>query len=181
MDRPRRDSRQHNGITLRGLSQPTSATKSARSRHANEHRECLLSGTLQKSRFSAVRAVVDPSETAGCGDYRRKPAHDCRALDCGARLSLIVRYDEPTIANSWQKMSASATTTRRIPLATCYRSRMMAKNGSTPMGYRRLKGQWCSAPFFLHTSAQKFALYSSLRSGGLQPMPRKPQAVTRQF
>src|ERR1700730_1526677 len=29
MDRPRRDSPQHNGITLRGLSQPTSATKSA--------------------------------------------------------------------------------------------------------------------------------------------------------
>jgi hypothetical protein len=29
MDRPRRDSRQHNGITLAGLSQPTFATKSA--------------------------------------------------------------------------------------------------------------------------------------------------------
>jgi hypothetical protein len=33
MDRPRRDSRQHNGITLQGLSQLTSATKSATSRH----------------------------------------------------------------------------------------------------------------------------------------------------
>src|SRR6478735_1576382 len=32
MDRPRRESRQHNGITLRGLSQPTFATKSANSR-----------------------------------------------------------------------------------------------------------------------------------------------------
>jgi hypothetical protein len=29
MDQPRRDSRQQNGITLRGLSQPTFATKSA--------------------------------------------------------------------------------------------------------------------------------------------------------
>jgi hypothetical protein len=29
MDRPRRESRQHNGITLRGLSQLTFATKSA--------------------------------------------------------------------------------------------------------------------------------------------------------
>jgi hypothetical protein len=29
MDRPRRESRQHNGITVRGLSQPTFATKSA--------------------------------------------------------------------------------------------------------------------------------------------------------
>jgi len=33
MDRPRRDSPQHNGITVRGLSQPTSATKSATNRH----------------------------------------------------------------------------------------------------------------------------------------------------
>src|SRR5258705_8623388 len=31
MDRPRRDSRQHNGITVCGLSQPTFATKSAQS------------------------------------------------------------------------------------------------------------------------------------------------------
>jgi hypothetical protein len=31
----------------------------ARLRHANEHRECLLSGTLRKFRFRAVRAVVD--------------------------------------------------------------------------------------------------------------------------
>jgi hypothetical protein len=34
-----------------------------RLRHANEHRECLLSATLRKSHFSAVRAVVDPSAT----------------------------------------------------------------------------------------------------------------------
>jgi hypothetical protein len=33
----------------------------ARSSHTNEHRECLLPGTLRKSRFSAVKAVVDPS------------------------------------------------------------------------------------------------------------------------
>ena len=33
MDRTRRDSRQHNGITLRALSQPTFATKSANKRH----------------------------------------------------------------------------------------------------------------------------------------------------
>src|SRR6266550_9648217 len=31
MDRPRRESRQHNGIMLRALSQPTFATKSAKS------------------------------------------------------------------------------------------------------------------------------------------------------
>jgi hypothetical protein len=34
MDRPRRDSRQHNGITLRRLSQLTFATKSALSGRA---------------------------------------------------------------------------------------------------------------------------------------------------
>ncbi len=33
MGRPRRDSRQQNGITVRGLSQPTFATKSAMNRH----------------------------------------------------------------------------------------------------------------------------------------------------
>ena len=33
MDRPRRESRQHDGITLRDLSQLTFATKSAKSRH----------------------------------------------------------------------------------------------------------------------------------------------------
>jgi hypothetical protein len=37
MDRPRRDSRQRNGITVRGLPQPTFTTKSAQSRHS-KHR-----------------------------------------------------------------------------------------------------------------------------------------------
>jgi hypothetical protein len=44
MDRPRRDSRQHNGITLRRLSQLTFTTKSAQSRHAERRRECPLPG-----------------------------------------------------------------------------------------------------------------------------------------
>src|SRR5665647_2624131 len=35
MDRPRRDSRQHNGITVLGPSQPTFATKSAQFRRTN--------------------------------------------------------------------------------------------------------------------------------------------------
>jgi len=35
----------------------------AGSRHANQHGECLLSETLRKSRFSAVRAVDDPRRT----------------------------------------------------------------------------------------------------------------------
>jgi molybdopterin biosynthesis enzyme len=31
---------------------------------ASEHRECLLSGTLRKSRLSAIRAIVDPQLTS---------------------------------------------------------------------------------------------------------------------
>src|SRR5438105_14425849 len=42
MGRPRRDSRQQNGITLRGLSQPTFATKSAHLRHAEMSAPWLL-------------------------------------------------------------------------------------------------------------------------------------------
>jgi hypothetical protein len=37
----------------------------ARLRHAKEQRERLLSGTLRKSRLSAVRAVVDPGTDIG--------------------------------------------------------------------------------------------------------------------
>ena len=37
----------------------------ARLRHANQHRERLLAGTLRKSRFSVVRAVVDPQPDIG--------------------------------------------------------------------------------------------------------------------
>src|SRR5258708_19865201 len=49
MARPRRDSRQHNGITVRGLSQLTSATKSAPNGHADCFAECLLSGAKRKT------------------------------------------------------------------------------------------------------------------------------------
>src|SRR6476620_11076086 len=48
MDRPRRDSRQHNGITLRGLSQPTFATKSA------------ITGSGKASVAMACRGPCDP-------------------------------------------------------------------------------------------------------------------------
>src|SRR5450756_2131554 len=56
MDRPRRDSRQHYGIMLRGLPQPTFATKSALSRHgrcpeptSTLSRDCVTTaGQLQR-------------------------------------------------------------------------------------------------------------------------------------
>jgi hypothetical protein len=41
MVRPRRDSRQHNGITIRGLSQLTFATKSAKGRRARSPRRAV--------------------------------------------------------------------------------------------------------------------------------------------
>jgi hypothetical protein len=46
---PRRESRQHNGITVRHPSQPTFATKSARLRHADCAAGCPLSGITQKT------------------------------------------------------------------------------------------------------------------------------------
>jgi len=57
MDRPRRDSPQHNGITLRGLSQPTFATKSARNRHGVMSALSPLSGSKRKSDFGSVRSA----------------------------------------------------------------------------------------------------------------------------
>src|SRR5437899_5730689 len=58
MDRPRRESRQHNGITLRGLSQPTFATKSAPLRHAEPYDECRLSGVKRSNADIAKSSLL---------------------------------------------------------------------------------------------------------------------------
>jgi hypothetical protein len=55
----------------------------------------------------------------------------------------------------------------------------IGENGSAPMGYQKAK--WRSAPSLFHSPTQKFALYSRARARSLQPMPRKPQALTGQF
>src|ERR1700721_865017 len=44
MDRPHRESRQYNGIMVRGLSKPTFATKSAPLRHASRRLQFCLAG-----------------------------------------------------------------------------------------------------------------------------------------
>jgi hypothetical protein len=60
MDRPRRDSRQHNGITLRGVSQLTFATKSALNRPSDRLVECLLSGAKRKLPEDVAMLQFDP-------------------------------------------------------------------------------------------------------------------------
>jgi hypothetical protein len=78
MDRPRRDSRQHNGITVRGLSQLTFATKSATSSHsitAHDANEPSLSDQappMQRAtinHLSSETALPNRSRIAEC---RRK-------------------------------------------------------------------------------------------------------------
>jgi hypothetical protein len=69
MDRPRRDSRQHNGITLRGLSQLTFATKSALFGHAATSELSLLSGVKRKLDFEPAK-----------GSFWRKAAVGARSL-----------------------------------------------------------------------------------------------------
>src|SRR5579859_5143380 len=60
MDRPRRDSRRHNGITVGGLSQPTSATKSALSGHCLSVVQVLLLAAT-RTRAGASRIPFVPS------------------------------------------------------------------------------------------------------------------------
>jgi hypothetical protein len=59
MDRPRRDSPQHNGITLRGLPQPTFATKSANSRSRGDQKPSKP-GILFKQGANPRRGVRQP-------------------------------------------------------------------------------------------------------------------------
>jgi hypothetical protein len=79
MDRPRRDSRQHNGITVCGLSQPTFATKSANSGLLSlpRGRGTPLQNALQSHGFvpgdfdravgSAWTSAYDPQRPFGLG------------------------------------------------------------------------------------------------------------------
>jgi hypothetical protein len=77
MNRPRRESRQHNGITLRGLSQLTFATKSARSGN------CWRTGFLRsRVQITSVAYKLDPSterilHEKWCG--RICAYHECEA------------------------------------------------------------------------------------------------------
>src|SRR5258708_39936538 len=60
MDRPLRDPRQHNGITLRGLSQPTFATKSAPLRRVGADAMWSLSGEERTWFGHRVSVTSDP-------------------------------------------------------------------------------------------------------------------------
>ena len=77
MDRPRRESRQHDGITLRDLSQLTFATKSAPSRRRCCMGECPLSGNWTRTGRSTRLPAMPQS-----GHY---PSHRCaRAKEGGS-------------------------------------------------------------------------------------------------
>src|SRR6202040_515002 len=122
MDRPRRDSRQHNGITLPGLSQPTSATKSAnkrRVRSADDLSASTGSRRLRGTRFAGTPdlrwrspinlseyRIESPQATEACapGDLRHReiglvqkplrPLHACRLGDLN-RACTEVHLEEP--------------------------------------------------------------------------------------
>jgi hypothetical protein len=61
---PRRDSRQHDGITLAGLSQPTFATKSARMRLVARRRRRLMTAINRKLPADCRDGVIDPKQTS---------------------------------------------------------------------------------------------------------------------
>ena len=66
MDRPRRESRQHNGITVRGLSQLTFATKSALFGHATISELSLLSGVKRKLDFEPAKGSFWRKAVVAC-------------------------------------------------------------------------------------------------------------------
>src|SRR4030088_3165163 len=86
MDRPRRDSRQHNGITLRGLSQLTFATKSAMSGSTG-----TLFDNLVSTRVSArsPKALVTLRRTPTTAGSRSASAPGSRCLLASSHLGFI--------------------------------------------------------------------------------------------
>ena len=60
MVRSRRESHHSDGITDPNNLQPTSATKSAQSRHPDRVGECPLLGAKRTSKFKSVTSAFDP-------------------------------------------------------------------------------------------------------------------------
>jgi hypothetical protein len=116
MDRPRRDSRQHNGITVRGLPQPTFATKSAN--NGSGHLVATVDDTLRAEPLAREYQVVDsvhgwfsvggqsPKIRAG----RRAPARS--PITVSRQISSVSPQARPTQApkaSSMMYMSWSAS------------------------------------------------------------------------
>ena len=80
MDRPRRNSRQHNGITVRGLPQPTFATKSANS--GNSSAGCPHAEPLRKPSLRFDALVKLPSGSGAMSEMGRHK-RTCRHRFCG--------------------------------------------------------------------------------------------------
>src|SRR5947207_2464038 len=76
MDRPRRESLQHNGITLRGLSQPTFATKSANSGsdlYGSSVTWCEISRTTEQPASRKRRAPLADTYLPALGIQYHRP------------------------------------------------------------------------------------------------------------
>ena len=103
MDRPRRDSRQQNGITVRRLSQLTFATKSAQSRRADGQPRWRLGAMRTSLALRPHRGITTDAENSG--------QHHGHAS--------VERVTATGDSNAFQKISSSnrKATARRISYA----------------------------------------------------------------
>ena len=100
MDRPRRDSRQHNRITVRGQSQLTSATKSALFGHAAISELSLLSGVKRKLDFEPAK-----------GSFWREA--DTRRNDKVRKVPIVLQKSKKALCDQF---SAKGRNKRQSPI-----------------------------------------------------------------
>ena len=92
MDRPHRESRPHNGITLRRPSQLTFATKSAHFRHAVVAGQCLLLGVDRTCRSTLVTSGFHPLRKSATGSGSGSGRLVVEIVGGVTEVSLHVRY-----------------------------------------------------------------------------------------
>jgi hypothetical protein len=133
MDRPRRESRQHNGITVRGSPQPTFATKSVNLRRTQ--REQMSSGLhsiADIARYGRHVANV-PEPTFGAGflaitsNARRAERSNDRCLVLPHRPGLLARQlprgiTDMIVGPPWHNLRTSSAALpffERMPTSWC--------------------------------------------------------------
>jgi hypothetical protein len=91
MDRPHRESRQHNGITLCGLSQLTFATKSAQSGHSKHRLRPVRDGLRDRNDLKLLTGCANfiPNSSA-----HQKPCHwGYEGNRTGLRVRFLLSHD----------------------------------------------------------------------------------------